>query len=291
MMSGKGKPQGYTIVETMIFLAVTSLILISALTLVNGAQRKNEFIQAINDVDRQINDVINDVANGHYVNPGNLECNASTSPVTVTIAGTKEQGQNEDCIMLGRVIHFNRGDNQYRVFTVAGARQFNNSGVWSVVGSMEQAKPALVDLPGTVEVKTFKNGLNPFGLRVPGSIDTSAIGFFSTLGTKSSSNPTILESSSLQLDIATFQGTNIYDPTNKTVPALQAEIADNTVTGFTKEFDGDTGGTGDHRNPRSGVELCFNDYSASNRMAVIKIGGEGRTASTEIIYRSGACPL
>ncbi|HSX23561.1 MAG TPA: hypothetical protein VLE74_00460, partial [Candidatus Saccharimonadales bacterium] len=65
-MSGGTKPLGYTIVEVMIFLAVSGALLVSALLIFNGRQQRIEFGQSIRDIDSKIRDVLNDVSTGVY---------------------------------------------------------------------------------------------------------------------------------------------------------------------------------------------------------------------------------
>ena len=60
------KSRGFTIVEVLIFLAVSSALMVSAFTLISGSQNKAAFTVGINDVQQQINAVINNVSNGYY---------------------------------------------------------------------------------------------------------------------------------------------------------------------------------------------------------------------------------
>lgn len=69
--------QGYTIIETIIFLAVTGAVFASTITIVSGQQARTEFTQAVRDVQTRIQDISNDVTTGFYHNPGTLRCNAN----------------------------------------------------------------------------------------------------------------------------------------------------------------------------------------------------------------------
>ncbi len=67
-MNRGNRSTGYTIVETMIFLAVSSLMFISAMILINGRQSRAEFIQAVRVFEANLRDVANDVSTGYYAN-------------------------------------------------------------------------------------------------------------------------------------------------------------------------------------------------------------------------------
>src|SRR5688572_2958718 len=100
---------GYTIVEVMIFLAVSGMMLTMALLLVNGQQNKTEFAQTVRDLESRIQDVTNDIATGYYSRSGNIRCGYQipsnpASGIVLTPASGVEQGANSDCIFIGRVM-------------------------------------------------------------------------------------------------------------------------------------------------------------------------------------------
>lgn len=47
-------PFGFTIIETMIFLAVSGALLASSLLLVSGSQNKSQFNNAVRDLNRKL---------------------------------------------------------------------------------------------------------------------------------------------------------------------------------------------------------------------------------------------
>lgn len=95
---------GYTIVETMIFLAVSSSLFIVAMVLVNGQQSKTQFSTMVREFDSKLLGVISNVSTGYYNNAGKFRCrNVSGIPVIDTIT-LPPQGQNADCIFVGQYI-------------------------------------------------------------------------------------------------------------------------------------------------------------------------------------------
>ncbi len=75
---------GYTIVEAMIFLAVSGVLFVSAMAAVSGQQQKTQFYQSIRDLDSNIRDKINEVGSGTFGNSLNLKCRVN-GPFAVII--------------------------------------------------------------------------------------------------------------------------------------------------------------------------------------------------------------
>jgi len=75
-MIGGNKPHGYTIVEVLIFLAISSLMFLLAAGFISGKQSAVEFKQGMNDINTQIGSVVNDVANGQYPPSATFTCTA-----------------------------------------------------------------------------------------------------------------------------------------------------------------------------------------------------------------------
>src|SRR5690606_25691761 len=99
------KQNGYTIVEIMIFLIITSVLLISAMAVFAGQESKNKFTQSIRETDQQILTVINEVGSGHFPGSGGFSCNPG-NPRTQLTGTDSEQGTNEGCVFLGKILHF-----------------------------------------------------------------------------------------------------------------------------------------------------------------------------------------
>ncbi len=109
MINRVAKWGGYTIIETLIFLAVTSGLFIIAVSFMNGKQSRVQFDQAVRDFDSNLQDVINDTATGYYPN-NSVTCvsvdNTDTPPTFLPAGGPVVQGINGGCIFLGKSIQF-----------------------------------------------------------------------------------------------------------------------------------------------------------------------------------------
>ncbi len=143
---------GYTIIETMIFLAVSSALFISVVLLVSGQQRRTEFAQAVRDLQSRITDIQNDVATGHYFETSNFTCDTGTLPMRpaappvfdpstdadVVDGGSlrprayqvpesgSTPGKNDECMFIGQGIQFNpqaaTEGNTMRAYSIMGRR-------------------------------------------------------------------------------------------------------------------------------------------------------------------------
>lgn len=137
------RQQGYTIVEVLIFLAVSAVLFGSTMLLLSGRQQKAQFNNAVRDLETRIIDIANDVSNGYYQSSGNVECTAG-SPPTIIVGAPKQIGTNDGCVMLGRIIKFGYGvppeDKKMGIYTLVGNR-LNGS---SDVSSLAAANPTLL---------------------------------------------------------------------------------------------------------------------------------------------------
>ncbi len=219
-MSKGASRAGYTIVEVMIFLAVSSVMLVAALLLVNGQQNKTEFSQAVRDLESRLQDISNDIATGFYSRAGDMRCSYSTpgnpsSGVHLTPAAGVEQGANSDCIFIGRVIQFAPDDkrSKLRIYDVVGGRQ---NAAKQEVDSIQSALPVAifpgpppngsapdfsqeVELGGILRIEEVKYTADSGGP----TFDTAGIGFFSTFKQTSGG---LLASGSTTTDLVGIHG-------------------------------------------------------------------------------------
>ncbi len=102
-----GFSRGFTIVETLIVLAVTGSLFVSAALYISGKQNKTEFAVGIRQVQQQFEQIINETASGYYPNTADVRCdslNSSSPRVVVLRSGGSGQGTNANCIFVGKVI-------------------------------------------------------------------------------------------------------------------------------------------------------------------------------------------
>ncbi len=258
----RGVPHGYTIVETMIFLAITGLLFAMIAVTFAGRRGRTTFQASARDFESNIQGIVNDTTNGYFAPTGNFSCSASAAGPSFSGASSG-QGSHEDCIFIGKALHFNVDGNQdrYNVYTVAGLRQVSPGG--DEVTDFAEAKPTVVDVggvnkqlqvPGGSQVKSvfYNSGSN---------IQIDGFGVFSSFGSYASG---ALESGSISVNIFP-----LGDPGPSSAAAMASSVY-NLRFGLTHP-----------QNPGSGITICF-DSTTSRQHGILKIGGSGRQFGTDL---------
>ena len=249
------KAKGFTIVETMIVLAVTGILFVSAVTIVSGRQGKTQFQQGINAVKTEIEQTVSDVQTGYYPNAQNFSCSlgaggalviTSTTPATST-----EQGANKDCVFLGKVIQFKvQNEDNYAIYPIAGVRTATSL-------STSRAK----SVGQSTEKKLLQFGLTPKWVRPASGADVGALGFITVFGV---TNGEVKGSQSIQL--VPVPSSNL----NQTVSAGQAAI-DAGLASAT---------------PVNGARVCY-ESGTTSQYGIISISGSG---AVSLDIGNGNCP-
>jgi prepilin-type N-terminal cleavage/methylation domain-containing protein len=273
---------GFTIVEVMIVLAVTGAMLIAGLMAINGQQQRTEFSQAVNDIQSQINDVINNVSSGYYTNTNNFKCEAGADgPTLQTVANANNQGANKDCIFLGRALQFGLAGNedQFNTYNVVGLRQITGSnGSLREAALLDEAKPKLL-APGTSPSSDFPDAtvktkllydLKPVKILyadkghnggAPGT--AGGVAFVSSLAQYNDKN--LLESGSQVINVIPLVGTQLGQAAPAAVDAVNLYLRDPAAI----------------INPSDGIAVCFKS-GGTDQYAVITIGSNGRQPTTKL---------
>jgi prepilin-type N-terminal cleavage/methylation domain-containing protein len=280
------KADGFTIVETLIVLAVSSLLLASAILLINGRQAKTEFYTGINQVYQQIQQVVNEAATGYYPNNGDFRCR-SDRPLRID-SGSNEQGTNGECIFLGKVISHDAsgGNNRFRVYSLAGNRLASDGVVASTLGETwptaiapgttvnNSAPDMTVDypLPGGL---TFVWGSGNGSASHTNYPDAHAFAIVSSLGTFDASTRGVLTSGSQQFGLYGFANSWAGITAEKDVVD---RINAATVTPATTRFIA-----------FNSMEICYAS-GGTDQSGLIKVGsGSGGLAVSLVIKNGRTC--
>lgn len=134
---------GYTVIEVLIVLAITTAIFLSAATIFRGKQAETQFNQAMYDLESKINLVVGDV--GRSVYPGeSYTCDTSgDNRPYLTFGSTGPIGGSQNCIFLGKAIEAKENAEQIRVYTVLGNRTYLVGGTRAPVTSFDQAQATI----------------------------------------------------------------------------------------------------------------------------------------------------
>lgn len=264
-----GSSRGFTMVETIIFLAVSSALFVSAMLLMSGQQAKTEFRQAIGEVQSQVDDVANDVSTGYYSTNGDLNCKVGPlGPPQIVQAPTDNKGT---CIFLGRVVQFGVGDSMtLGVYNLAGYRLDSDS---KPVTSLPDAVATLMANEGEgYSATTMSGGLTVakafYQASVGGAkVPISGVAFTSTLASYNAAAGGLSSGSSTVNVIPITGSVGVNQGGFKSAAESQLRSASPVV------------------NPGGGVHVCL-DSGGTNQHVILSIGVEGNLAST-LTIRNG----
>lgn len=257
---------GFTIVETLIVLAVTGILFASVAVMISGRQGKTQFQQASNEIASRISQVISEVSQGYYPNIGGTSCTASGGRLNFS-TGSGVQGQNRGCVFLGKVMQFgvqNTDPEQFITYSLAGCqyKDCGSSGT-SEASSLSEARPLVI--PASSDTSILQFGLSVAWMKYDG-VTTRGVGFLQSLG--SYNGCTGLCSGSSQ---AALYGVNTGGAGNIGAAGMVAKL--NT-------------GRGVNLVQASEVQICF--LSGTTRQsAMVTIGGNGRQLSVTLDVKNG----
>ena len=255
------KQRGFTIVEVLIVLAVTSAMFFMAAMAINGKQNEAEFQQSINDIRSSIQQEIDQVAAGDYTDTGNFTCNGTLGNVIIT-PGVNKQGSNTGCIFLGKVLQFGvhgTSPEQYISYSIAGLQDNNGSLVAAMPVAVAPGATTNTSYPNASVAGELHNGLHVVSMKYNG-ISIGAVGFISSLGQYSG---TTLLSGSQTIDLVPINTSALNTTSASTVDAINQHLATSP------------------QNPSGGVQICFAS-AGTNDSGLITIGGGGRNISVTL---------
>lgn len=138
---------GYTIIEVMLFLAISGVIFATATFVFNGQQDKTSFEQGIRDFSSQLQKYVDDISTSVFLGGSNYTCSTSASTGRPTLsAGSGGQGANQDCIFLGRAFQVVPTQQKVFIYTVLGNK---NTPLGDTVTSFTNAMPTPALTSGT----------------------------------------------------------------------------------------------------------------------------------------------
>lgn len=243
-MSIGAQNRGYTIVEVMIFLVVSSFILSTAFVAFNGRQFQVQYEQGVRDLDLKLMSYIGNVSNGRYP-PDSRRCTSPSSGPLQFDATPTEQGKSDQCVFAGIAVEL-IDDETIKFTSIAAAKQRIGRSL-SVMDPDARLTPIssseelYVSYGGLKMVKMVDNNGNPLpSLLVLSNLGQPAISGSSQVGTGT-------------------QSINLY--------ASGAPVQNNTLI--------------TPSDPSRPIFLCL-ESSDSSKKAVITLGNQGRELTTSI---------
>ena len=274
---------GFTIVETMIVLAVTGALFVAIAATMSGRQNEAQFVHAIQSVQSQIQQTINQVAEGYYPHTADFTCVDNGTSLQIlsgsTAQGTNAQGINNGCVFLGKAIQFGiagtgaygGGPEQYQVYTVAGllgqtggATIFHNASPTVVVQGTRYAQYSTAE--------SLEYGLGTAWMTYNGSA-IGGVAFLMEPGTASATSGNGFVSGAQSVDlipITTVPGFTLNRSLAFGVNAFNTALQGNSLI----------------VNPAQPVKICFAS-GGSRQSGLITIGGgTGRQLTVSLDIRS-----
>lgn len=274
-----GVSRGYTVVESMIFLAVSSALFVMVILTLQGRQAQAEFSAATREMESRIKDVINDVETGYYAGTENLECTVQQPRGELDFDPIDGQrGTSGDCIFIGKAIQFGvTGDDKaYNVFSIAGARTTWASGKTTNLISNYDGSRATAIEQATQHMR-LPTGLVFAGMRTNQGL-RSTVAFMAPFN----SYLNMQEPGSLNLrQVAALPAFDLTGGAQTHDEAAVKKLI-SAINGSNQKLNLD-------RILTPYVEVCLNG-DAVKRHVIYQIGNAQRRGEVEVIIGEGACP-
>jgi type II secretory pathway pseudopilin PulG len=255
--------RGFTVVETLIVLAVTSGLFILTAVAINGKQQKTDFQVGSRNLQQQFQQIINEAATGYYPSNTSFQCTVGIGANLQLTGGSNNQGENRDCTFIGKalVVGGDQHTDNYSVFSLAGRRVLSD-GVTETRNPTEAKVTALSNaVIDTEQNVRLPNGLTFVGAGVGGALSNGefAVNFMSSFSSFSGAGADVGGSQRLEL-----RGYNNWS----TGPSNDADAINREVT-IPPNF------------PLiPGVEMCFRS-NGTNQSVLITIS-DGMAVSYKI---------
>jgi len=199
-MKRLARAEGFTIVETLIVLAVTAGMFVVAALAFSGQQEKTRFTQGTRDAESKILDVANDVSAGFFAETDEWEClpSATSSPIVQRSSLGAGQGTNQACIFIGKALQFGPDDancsnncTTMRIATVVGHRTTTPASGTRDVETLAETRPGAAPSGSPYDERyLLKYGLGAYRI-INGDNGTllGGIAFLSSLGVYEGTDP------------------------------------------------------------------------------------------------------
>ena len=269
--------RGFTIVETMVVLTVTGALFVAIAATLTGRQNNAEFVHAIQSVQSQLQQTIDQVSAGYYPNQKNFSCQQSGAASISIGPGSSSLGTNQACVFLGKVIQLgiqNTDPEEYRIYTIAGLSTATNG----ATSPFQSASPTVVGVGGDYttysDVRQLEYGLTTVWVRSNGnsgciakSCSIGAVGFLMEPGSLDSASTSGYNSGAQPIDLIPIRPTSLGQDITQGVSGIESSsgggLRDPALS------------TGAPVNPSMGVQICFAS-GGTNQSGLITIGSSGR---------------
>ena len=245
---------GYTILEVMIVLTISTVIFATAVLAYSQQNRRAQFSESVQTFALNIQDLLNDVDTGYYPSDNSFGCTANISGQP-NISGSAEQGTNSGCIFVGKAIQFAPTDepSSFLIHTIVGRRLVEGSTTKSVA-KLDDAKTRPLNINDLIEQRRLSADVEVVRVSRAGQTDPAAgVAVITTAGADGAersgfntrSNLVIIDGS-LDIDKSAF-GSNLNNLSSSQISL-------------------------------TGVDICLQEhgFGSGGRQAVVSIGADGQ---------------
>jgi hypothetical protein len=214
--------KGFTIIEVMIFLAVSGATFLIAATFINGKEAQVEFTTGMNSANEVITSLINNVSNGDYPLSANASFNCNLSSGYPVISPTNFQNVSPGCALIGKVIapETNNNPYQYSIYSVAGC-EFNGCTVAQGLlppRTLSQEHPTVVN--SLTQTNSWPNGTSITKLLLINGNDVQTIGAFGIFSSLAQSNGNVLVSGAQPTQVVVINTSQLSTDNDSNIAAL-----------------------------------------------------------------------
>jgi type II secretory pathway pseudopilin PulG len=271
---GKTAAAGYTIIEVMIFLAISGSMLAMATASFGGRDADVRFSQSVRDFDSRLRDIMNDISTGYYQTAGTIGCDVATSVgarpvINYTTRPVGGLGTSEKCVFSGKILHFRYSasapTSDFNIYDVV-TRKYVESG--ALPSSLETARPVIV--ANSPAPNSLQSGLQVTKIATVGSPNLSlgAFGIFTDANKTSMVNGT-----------SEVETTSVLALSNSTSnqPASGIEALVSAIGGMTAQTDA------------TRVVVCLSDGDPTHKASITLGGNELSTQVDFDAYNKTVC--
>jgi type II secretory pathway pseudopilin PulG len=119
-MRTQKQQSGFTIIEVILFLAVTALLLSIALIGTGGSIQSSRYTDSVRTTESNIRKQFSDILNGVNPRANNLVCDSNGNVSEVSSGGTPAGKTN--CVLMGKLLQFTNGESQFVSRPVVGVK-------------------------------------------------------------------------------------------------------------------------------------------------------------------------
>ena len=265
-MNKQYRMSGFTIVETMIVMAVTGIMFISVVLLINGKQQRAQFQFAVKDVQTQIRQIMTETTAG-YNQLGNNTCSSFGGKPKLATGTTDTLGTNASCVFLGKTIIFSQDKESFLVAPVIGLRQPITTDFQGVFAADLNSSKPILSTDTIASQMMLQFGLSPVAMYVGDDLaqKVGSVSFVLTPGVKDIS-PGNQGTTSQNLNIvAVTNGSSLANSIDAERSAVETAMQNGTVS--SRDYINST-------DDKVKVSICFNS-GTTNQSLLLTIGNGG----------------